>query len=78
MFVTSQCGEDEDKGQRLVSLLSGVVASAEEMQISKIWITESQKDKICIFVAWLVFSDSTLLCVLMKYNTNVKTSNVVF
>lgn len=78
MFVTSQCGEDEDKGQWLVSLLSGVLASAEETQISKIWIIEPQKDKIGIFLAWLVFRDSTLLCVLMKYNANVKTSNVVF
>lgn len=78
MFVTSQCGEDEDKGQWLVSLLSGVLASAEETQISKIRIIEPQKDKTGIFLAWLVFRDSTLLCVLMKYNANVKTSNVVF
>lgn len=49
VFVTSQCGEDEDEGQWLVPLLSDVLASAEETQISKIWIIEPQKDKIGIF-----------------------------
>lgn len=78
MFVMSQRREDGDEGRRLVSLLSGVVAPAEEAQISRVRLTELQKDKIGIFWPCWVLVIPLLVCVLRRNNANVKTSNVVF
>lgn len=77
-FVPSRYGEGRDEGWWLVTVLSGVVASAEETPISRTWITELQKDTIGIFWPCWLLVIPLLLCALMKYNVNVKTSNVVF
>lgn len=49
-----------------------------KLGISRIWITELQKDQISIFWPCWVLVIPLLLCALMKYKANVKTSNVVF